>query len=380
MAVADDFAQDAITFAVLLSRYEAGVQKAVRDRYELLIADLRTLVQEFGDEVTTAAGRVPAMNRLISRANGTIDLATNQMEALLGEELTSLAETVTAGRVARWNAIAGGPAFAALTATTDLSRLVEDVWFVSTPLDEWWGRQATQMRRTFADTVRAGVLRQQSDSDIIKSLMGRRVGSRTVTSTTGIKRRVGVYGGGILSDVSRRNVGGLVRTAVHGITNSAIQKVYDANADVLRGMQTLITLDLRTSDLCMSRDQASWDMEGKPLPESPWQFQFPGPPPWHFRCRTILIPILKKFSELGARLPPGAADQFSAGSRSALDGVVAAETSISEWLRAQSTADIDRALGPGRRKLWEAGAITLRQLANESGKSLTLGQLRALTS
>lgn len=380
MAISDEYAADAITFALLLSRYENGLSSTARDHLELLLSDLRALILESGESLVVLETRTVELQMLIARANGLISNALGLAAADMEEALIGLAPVVAEGRVAKWNSILGAPLFSAALSPADLSAIARDGWFVAVPLREWWARQTAKMQRVFADAIRSGVTRSETDADIIKRLIGTRIGTRTVTTESGIKRRVGVYANGVLSDVSRREVAGLVRTAVHGVANQTMAQLYDLNSDILRGRQTVITLDNNTSLLCISRDNASWDMEGNPLPESPWQFQFPGFPPWHWKCRTVIIPILKDFAELSEGMDPLLASRFGPGIRASMNGEIADETTFSAWLAPLSVAEQNQSLGPGRRQLWESGKITLSQLADQAGRTLTLEQLRALTS
>jgi hypothetical protein len=47
---------------------------------------------------------------------------------------------------------------------------------------------------------------------------------------------------------------------------------------VLQGVQAIVTLDARTSAICMARSGMAWDFDGKPLNDETG-IDFPGPPP-----------------------------------------------------------------------------------------------------
>lgn len=380
MNISDEFADDAFAFLLLLGRYELGVQREIRDLFELLVADLRAQLAESTELLFSVPQRIAGLEALLQTATATIAGSVADMDQRLTMALRDLSPTIVSGRVRRWNAIAGVDIFKGLITPAEVDVLVRDVWLVGSPLRDWWARTEQSLQNSFKTQVRLGVLAKESEGQIIRRLMGTRVGTRTITDMAGNRRRVGVYGGGLFADKSRREVQGLVRTAVHGVSNATMARLYEDNEDIIRGLQAAVTLDDRTSLICMSRADAQWDMDGNPLPGSPWPHKFPGYPPWHFRCRTVVIPILKPFDELTDNLPEGVATQFPAGTRASMDGQVAADITFDKWLRGKTKEVQEKLLGVTRRKLWLDGKITLQQLTNNSGQVLTLEQLRSLIS
>jgi hypothetical protein len=60
-----------------------------------------------------------------------------------------------------------------------------------------------------------------------------------------------------------------------------------------------------------------------------------------------------------------------------MDGQVAEAVTAAEWLEQQSPARQREMLGPGRAKLLQEGAITVRELTNNRGGVVSLEQLQA---
>ena len=176
-------------------------------------------------------------------------------------------------------------------------------------------------------------------------------------TTMQIVRRLRSKGG--LYDFSRRGVEALVRTATNGVTSQARQATYLANQDVIKGWQFVATLDLNTTLICGKLDGQVF-----PLGEGPM-------PPRHPGCRSDDAPVTKSFEELGIKglkeVPPG--------TRQSMNGRVASPVSYPEWLRDQSVADQNLAIGPRRAALFRSGEVRFDQFTDDKGRTLTLPEI-----
>lgn len=151
----------------------------------------------------------------------------------------------------------------------------------------------------------------------------------------------------------------LVSTMTNHIATTARVEVLKDNDDILKGMRRIATLDSRTTLFCMSIDQTIIPLDGPK-------------PPYHWRCRTTVIPVLK---DEFAREIPGST-RASIGP----DGVeqVSSKTSYGEWLARQPAAFQRDVLGPERYKLFSKGNLTIDRFVDDNGKTLTLKELREL--
>lgn len=149
----------------------------------------------------------------------------------------------------------------------------------------------------------------------------------------------------------------LVNTMTNHIASTARVEVLKENDDILKGMRRIATLDGRTTLFCMGIDQTIIPLDGPR-------------PPYHWRCRTTLVPVLK---DEYAREVPGST-RPSVGP----DGVeqVSSKTSYGEWLARQSAAFQSDVLGPERYKLFSRGGLTMDRFVDDDGKTLTLKELR----
>lgn len=180
--------------------------------------------------------------------------------------------------------------------------------------------------------------------------------------------KIGVQTG--ILETSRRNVATLVQTSVQTVANVARLESFAQNADVVKAVKQLSTLDGHTTDICIAYSGGQWGLDGKPVGETILPFN--GGPPRHWNCRSVLIPVTKTFRELGIRAPEPAQSL-----RASSEGPIAATTTFDDFLTRKGVAYQDKMLGPGRAQLWRDKKITLQQLLDLQGNPLTLAELEA---
>lgn len=143
----------------------------------------------------------------------------------------------------------------------------------------------------------------------------------------------------------------------------------NANADLIKATAWLSTLDNKTSAICRIRDGLHYTPDThKPIGHHvPWG---EGPGRIHFNCRSVSVPVLKSWRELGidiADMPPG--------TRASMDGQVPADMTYAQWFAKQSAARQEEILGPARYKLLKDGKVTYDEFYNDRGQWLSLADL-----
>jgi phage tail protein X len=220
-----------------------------------------------------------------------------------------------------------------------------------------WAAGLEQARLTLVrNAVRSGFVEGRTSAEIITQLRG----TRALKFADGLLQR------------SRRELATVVQTALSHTAQMARQALTDANADLVKATQWVSTLDDRTSSLCRVRDglQYSADAKHRPLGHKiPWG---DGPGRLHFNCRSVSVPVLKSWQELGID-----ADELPAGTRASMDGQVPADMTYAQWFARQPAARQDEIVGPVRGALYRAGKVRFEQFSDDKGAWLTLDELRA---
>ena len=240
---------------------------------------------------------------------------------------------------------------AALPGASVIDRIANTSLVQGATMRQWFTKIQQQIAFDIERTIKTGVSLGDTNAQIARAIVGD-----------------GMRGPGAFPR-GRRDAMAVTRTAVQTIANDARLATFEANTDIVKGVQWISTLDSRTSDICIARSGLVWTLPGyKPKGHNiEWQ----GPPPAHWACRSTIIPITKTFRELGLDI-----DEVPPSTRASMDGQVAADLTFGDWLKGKPVEFADEMLGKGRAQLWRDGKITLQDLLNAQGQPLTLKELR----
>jgi SPP1 gp7 family putative phage head morphogenesis protein len=168
-------------------------------------------------------------------------------------------------------------------------------------------------------------------------------------------------------DIGKRNAEALVRTGVHTVSSAARELMYEENKSVIKGKLYTAVLDNRTSIQCIAYDGSFYDMENNPLGKTKLPYR---DLPAHWNCRSMYIPVLKSFKELGINAP-----EMPKSTRSSMDGQVPEDTTFKDFLERKGVEFQNEVLGKGKAELWRQGKITLVQLVDQTGNAKPLKDL-----
>lgn len=160
-------------------------------------------------------------------------------------------------------------------------------------------------------------------------------------------------------EVSRRHAEAMTRTIVNHTSSNAMMATFKNNAAVMNSWTYLATLDSRTCLICIGYSGQSF-----PLGEGPI-------PPQHVATRSIPIPNIKTWKELGVDI-----EEMPPAMRASKNGPVRADISFSDWLKGQDKATQVDILGKTRQQLWTEGKLPLTSFTDDKGRVLNLEQLK----
>lgn len=190
-------------------------------------------------------------------------------------------------------------------------------------LKDWIGDLGTNNFKAIQQALQLAAAEGLTMEEAIKRLEG----TRTLNRRDGVNTR------------NARRAEVVTRTVVNGVADAASDAAYVANAALIFGVQWVATLDTSTCPTCMGLD-------GQIFPPGS------GPrPPIHGSCRCTTIPVF-------GRNP-------------------ASRMRYGEWLRGQSVAIQNEALGPTRAKLFRDGGLDIDAFTDSRGNTLTIDDLRA---
>ena len=219
-----------------------------------------------------------------------------------------------------------------------------DGLMLGSPLKDWWREQAADLAFKFGSMVRTGITNGKTNQVLAAELVG-------------------------MMDMKRTTAKALVSTGIASVTGAARDDLYQSNSDLIGGYIHTSTLDFRTTNGCKVRDGKSWTLDKKPIGHD---IQF-AQTPLHVNCRSILRPKIKSWADLGIDLP-----EISKDTRATMDGQVSSEATYEEWLKSKSEAQQNATLGHGKAKMWRDGKITFNDMLDQTGRELTLEELRQI--
>lgn len=246
-------------------------------------------------------------------------------------------------------------------------------------LKDWAETMRLEDLRKIHSAIQLGMVAGEGSDAIARRV----VGTGTLKGTDGV------------TEMSRRQVTAITRTAVQHVANSARAEFLSDNADIIEAEVYVATLDSRTTMVCRAHD-------GKQYPVGT------GPrPPLHWQCRSLRVAVmggellgqrpakasttkqlLREFTEEQGlprittrdNLPrgtKGAFDEFARKRVREMTGRVPAATSYQTWLERQTKSFQEDTLGVTKAKLFRDGGLKLEKFVAADGSELTLAQLAA---
>lgn len=358
MATANEALQDkAVNHAHDLQRYSVGVIQRMIALLNRPDARLTAALTEALMQLDRNSFTVQRMELVLGSVKAINAQAYATLLDALQLEIRGLAGVEAAGQVAGFKAAI--PAIVRIKAPV-MAITQEQVYaaalsrpFQGRLLREWTSDLEASRLDRIRNAVRAGYVEGKTTAEIVQKVRG----------TRALR-----YEDGLLNK-PRHEVAAVVQTAVSHTAQTARQEMTNANADLIKATAWLSTLDNKTSAICRIRDGLHYTPDThKPIGHHvPWG---EGPGRIHFNCRSVSVPVLKSWRELGidiADMPPG--------TRASMDGQVPADMTYAQWFAKQPAARQEEILGPARYKLLKDGKVTYDEFYNDRGQWLSLADL-----
>ncbi len=371
---ADRLADQIISGAVDLSRFIGTAQNEVTALLFKLQKSLVAEIRDSGIDSPSARIRRERLQELLRSVRASTKDTYAAMATATNSNMMTVGEIATLNTGQAIEKVLFKGSVNSVTLTPEkIKRIADNTMVMGAPQRDWWRNQEASTVTRVQSQIRQGLTAGEGIDDIVTRIQGRGRGvENVVTMPDGTTRVIRTRPGAVLkmSDAQAR---AMVATSSQTVQNQSLLDTYKANDDVIKGVEAQVTLDTRTTELCMGRSGGMWNIKtGEPLPGSTVTESFPGSPPWHWNCRTVLIPIIKSFEELGFNTKK----DIKPSTQSSMNGQVPAELTYNQWLKQQPKAVQVEALGPTKQKLWEEGKITLADLVDQSGNPLTVTELK----
>lgn len=336
------------------ARYEAGLRARVLDLLRELERDLVAELADAGLDTPRSDWQRARLANMLKATERRIAQVYGDVDALTMDELRQFVEVTGDRTIAGLNKALGVDLFQEVQWTTEqVQAIADDTLIFGARSGEWWARQSVDVQQAFGDQMRMGLLRGESVGQLIQRVRG-------------------VDG---FMNISRSNAEKLVRSSAISVANEAHLAAFEANSDIMAGIEWLATLDMRTCPRCAALDRLRWTLDHEPIGHDR---AFPGPV-LHWNDRCTQLPVTKTWEELATKnkaLARKLDQAWTEGERASMGGPVPGNVTYETWFKGLSAADQQDILGPGRYDLWKAGKVDLKGLSDQRGNELTLDQLR----
>ncbi|QLB23330.1 phage minor head protein [Phocoenobacter skyensis] len=206
-----------------------------------------------------------------------------------------------------------------------LNSLDEALLISGVAIGDWWVKQSNDYFRRFQGTLRQGAFNNSDIESIISDFKS-------------------------LAKSQLRNAETLIVTSVGKVSDAAHYALKEVGKKIFLGEEHVSVLDGRTSTSCQVRDGKRWDLDKKPIGHSvPY-----ARPPLHPRCRSRLRLIFK------CKLLNGNSKRIT----------------YEDWLEGKTKSQQDEILGKGKADLWRRNVITFSDMLDQTGRPLTLTELK----
>jgi len=350
-----------------LTKHDLALIRYANGRAKDAIGDISKLQTELLDLIKKAEPKSKQrLEGLLERVNDAIDNAYSAIatKSVQGFQQLAVSESEAVSAISRQ--VFKAPIAPNIIGNDVALEIVETGLAPNTrnglPIRQRWTRQRDGLKSNTKDALNYAIQNNQSLDDMLSIIRG--------------NRNLGYRDGVVFKN--KRGAETLIRTATDTVVNSSRLASYKKNSKTIRGIQANAVLDNRTSLLCRTRNGWAWHLDtGKPFRGTPQSFM--GPPPWHFNCRTTLAPIFKSLEDLQGVVDPVLNDAIvKANKNLSVDGKPAPIPSFRKTIEGMSVKEQEKILGKGRFDLYKKGKITLSDLVNQEGKTLTLSELREL--
>lgn len=301
--------------------------------------EINDAIKQIGDDNRTKARLQKTLSSLIDALYG----ITGDWDETLIADLKELG-----GYEAKWAANT-------LSSETDLD------FVAPTPEQVWAAAKFNPLDLNDKPVDFARLMKSWSDEEIARLTTGVKLGFTNGQTVRQIIKSV--TGAGGLLDISKRNSEAIVHTAVAHVSTQARTALMDRNSDIVDGYELVITLDARTSSICRN-----WPPKKVYKPDDTYQPK----PPFHYRCRTTMVPHVPDYGFL---------DKGAKRAASGADGgmQIDSNTSYYDFLKQQPAWFIDKALGPVRGAIFRNAGMTPEEFRVASvdgfGRPLSLREM-----
>ena len=373
----ESFEDHYYTHAISLKHMESALKRRVLGFLQVMEQDILTQMEGRGLQYQgpiAGVDREARLNAMLSQIRQTIDSNYSEIAKDSKEFLTDFVSMEAFDQVDLMNSSIRMPLFNVVLTQNAVQTLVDTSIIRGSMASGWWDRQKDNTQNRIITQIQLGFAEGEGIGEIRRRIIGKATGKWQQVMVNGQKRRIYERVGGIV-DVSKREADALVRTAIQTLSGRVRDRIYEQNDDIVDQVESMATLDSRTTPLCASYDNLRWTQKShSPVGHNKMYL----PTPRHWNCRSTHIPVMVELERLEKQARE-AGIEIPQSMRASMDGPQPAMRSMEDWLKTKPP-EFQRQVIGGKKKteLFNEGKLSLRDLTDEQGKVRTLRELMQL--
>jgi len=368
--VIDRLENEVFDHAIQINRFEENVKRRAIGFLREMSDDINLLLTD-----SPSAMQATRLQSMLKQVDDIIEDAHGSAKKEVRKQMLDFAKVENESINNIMNESVQAEIFSPKMTQAQLKAVVDDELVRGALVSDWWDRLENNTKNRITKGIQLGYAEGESVEEMKDRLLGKRTGLTEVyTSPNGkTKRRAERIGGWL--QVSDREAESLIRTSVHNISSTIRDQTYRDNLDVIDQVESIATLDGRTTVLCASYDGLRWKADGhEPVGGHGKTYL---PTPRHWGCRSTHVPVIAMLDELdkkakakGIKIPPA--------TRASLGGPQRATMNMDKWLRKQAPQRQNRIIGSqAKAKLFRDGKLKLKDFTNRRGDPITIDELRS---
>ena len=363
------------THAISLKHMETSMKRRVSGFLKIMEQDILSQMEGKGLQYKGLIGgvnREARLNAMLQQVRETI--STNFIDIQRDSKgfLSDFVSTEAIDQVDLMNSAIRMPLYSVVLTPNAITTLVDTSLIRGAVMSNWWKKQEANTQNRIISQIQLGFAEGEGINEIRERLIGKPTGKWEQIIVNGKKRRVYERVGGIVT-VSQREADALARTAVQTLSGQVRTKIYEQNDDIVDQVESVATLDARTTPLCSSYDNLRWTQKGhNPVGHSKRYYSTPR----HWNCRSTHIPVMVELEELEKKAREAGID-IPQSMRASIDGPQPAMRSMDDWLKKKPPEFQRKLLGSKNKvKLFRDGKMSLRDLTDDMGEVLSFAQIK----
>mgnify|MGYP001163721983 FL=1 len=370
MSVVSRMEDGVFDHAIDISRFEEGMRRKTIGFLKEMSDDISRLLSDSPSQI-----QADRLNALLKQVDGVIEDAHKNAAVDMRNQLLDFAPIEEKATTQIMNDSLKADLFSPQMTPAQLRAVVDDSLVRGALASDWWDRLGSNTKNKITKGIQLGIAEGEGMGQIKARLLGRTTGQFETIEVGGKTVRRAVRVGGWIQ-ASNREAEAVIRTSVHTVASKVRDETYKNNLDVIDQIESVATLDGRTTPLCASYDGLRWDADThEPVGGHGKIYRST---PRHWGCRSTHVPVIGELDRLD-KIAKNKGIKIPRATKASIQGPQRATMNMDTWLRKQSNEMQDKIVG-GKTKgnlFRNKTKLKLKDFTDRRGDPISIQDLRS---